>query len=131
MDQGNVTPSGQQVPSPPVRPAPVAPRRLRKVTPGLPNPPQTAPAEAETAAGHKTVSAEGAREVAAMLNGRPDFSKFKARVTVDEGSDKVVVQILARNSGEVVQQLPIEGILQFAEKLNNANVSGILLDEHM
>ncbi len=69
--------------------------------------------------------------MAARLNRRPDFSKFKARVTIDEGSDKVIVQILSRESGEVVQQLPPEGILLLAEKLHAAGVSGILLDEQI
>ncbi len=89
------------------------------------------PEAAEAAAGQKPVSAEGAREVAARLNRRPEFRKFKAHVTVDEGSDKVIVQILDRDSGEVVQQLPPEGILQLAEKLRSAGVSGILLDEQI
>ncbi len=86
---------------------------------------------AGAAAEPKPISAEGAKSLAAALNKRVEFSKFKAQVTVDEGSDKVIVQILARDSGRVVSQLPPEGILLLAEKLRAAGASGILLDEQV
>ncbi len=129
VDQGNVTPSGQQVPSPVVRPAPVA-RPLPVNDSEFSQPSQAVPVAAK-AAEQKPVSAEQAKSAAAALNRRAEFRKFKVHVTVDEGSDKVIVQILSRDSGEVVQQLPPEGILQLAEKLHVAGVSGILLDEQI
>ncbi len=122
VDQGNVTPSGQQAPSPAVKPAPVA-RPLPES--------DTGSSQLSKATEQKPVSAEKAKRVAAAMNRRTEFRKFKAKVTIDEGSDKVIIQILARESGEVIQQLPPEGILKLAEELHSADASGILLDEQI
>ena len=39
------------------------------------------------------------------VNKRIEFSKFKAQVVVDEGSNRVIVQILSKDSGEVIRQI--------------------------
>ena len=135
VEQGNVTPSGQQVVKPDFRPVPVG-RPLPSGSGAGPSQPKAAPVgqavqAAAASAEQKPVSAEVAESLTKELNSRVDFYKFQAQVRIDEGSNKVIVRILARDTGKVIRQLPPEGILLLAEKLKNAGPSGILLDDQI
>ncbi len=134
--QGNVTPGGQQVPRAEVRLAPVSRPSPIGAGAGSSQPQQAAPvgravSAAATAAAQKPVSAEVVEALAKELNQKMDFNKFQAQVRVDEGSNKVIISILSRDTGKVIRQLPPEGILLLAEKLHKAGPGGVLFDAHI
>jgi flagellar protein FlaG len=135
VEQGNVTPSSQQVAQPELRPLPAShPSPLGSGVGSSPQQQQVVPVakaiqQASAESVKEPVSVEAAKSLAKELNKNVEFNKFQASVHVDEGSNKLIVRILARDTGRVVRQLPPEGILLLAEKLHNAGPSGILLDE--
>ena len=136
MEQGNVTPSGQQAAGPAVRFVPVGRPLPNGSGADKPSRPQTAPVEpavspAAKKAAAKPVTVEVAKVVAEGLNRKVEFNKFRAQVRVDEGSNRVIVTIHSRDTGRLVRQLPPEGILMLAEKIHNAGPGGILLDDQI
>ena len=54
----------------------------------------------------------------------PDFVKASERqldFSIDDSTGQVVVKVIARQSGEVIRQLPSEVALKLAENLKDAN----------
>jgi len=84
-----------------------------------------------SAEAEKPVPVEKVEAAIKKLSKKVEFNKFKAQVRVDPSSNKVIVSILSRATGEVVRQLPPEGILMLAEKLQESGPSGILLDDQV
>ena len=136
VEHGNVTPSAQLAPRPEVRPVPAGRPIPVGVGAGPSQPQQAAPSgqavkAAATAAEQKPISVEVAEALAKELNRKVEFNKFQAQVRVDEGSNRVIVRILSRDTGKVIRQLPPEGILMLAQKLHSAGPGGVLLDTHI
>ncbi|MDA1000675.1 MAG: flagellar protein FlaG, partial [bacterium] len=115
---GGAVPKPQPVPLPSGGGAPAVESAPAPQTAAAPPPPPPRP----------EVDLEQVRKVVEDLNRRLDFNKFQAKVTVAEGTNRLIVQIQARETGKVVRQLPPEGILLFAEKLRESGVSGLLHD---
>ena len=84
-----------------------------------------------SAEAEKPVPVEKVEAAIKKLSEKVEFNKFKAQVRVDPSSHKVIVSILSRATGEVVRQLPPEGILMMAKKLQESGPSGILLDDQV
>ncbi len=136
VEQGNVTPSGQQVPKAEFRLAPVGRPSPAGGGAGSSQPQQVAPVgravRAEATVSEQTpISAEVAEVLAKELNQMVEFNKFQAQVRVDEGSNRIIISILSRATGRVIRQLPPEGILLLAEKLQKADPGGVLFDTHI
>ena len=136
VEHGNVAPSAQQAPRPEIRAAPAGRPIPVGVGAGPSQPQQAAPPgravkAAAAAAEQKPVLAEVAEALAEALNQKIEFNKFQAQVRVDEGSNRIIVSILSRDTGKVIRQLPPEGILMLAEKLQSAGPGGVLLDTHI
>ncbi len=69
-----------------------------------------------------------ARKVAKAINSSPELGRVEAKVYKDEASDKYVLAIFSRSSGQLIRQYPPGGIIQLASKLK-AGTLGSLLDE--
>lgn len=70
---------------------------------------------------------EDAKEEAKVKAAAEDIQKFFHSVkrnlefSIEEGSGKVIVKVIASDSGEVVRQIPNAEILKLAESLSDAN----------
>lgn len=97
-----------------------------------PSPPPAAAAEPRASPvpleAQGTASPQYAQKVAEAINSSPDFRKVEARVYLDKGSDRYVLMIFSRSSGQLIRQYPPEGILDMASKLK-AGTLGSFLDE--
>lgn len=63
-------------------------------------------------------------ELETAVSAIQDFVKASERqldFSIDESSGQVVVKVIARQSGEVIRQLPSEVALKLAENLKDAN----------
>lgn len=91
-----------------------------------------------SSAANKSAMAPKADSVAAVpVSKDPDSSKLKTAVqeiekfvqsvkrnlefSIDETSGKVVVKVIASETGEVVRQIPSEEVLKLADNLSNAS----------
>lgn len=103
----------------PANPAPVAEKPVEK--------PADAPVEASTESKGSTLKDKEAQEDAKAKAAAEDIQKFFHEVkrnlefSIDEASGKVIVKVIASDSGEVVRQIPNAEILKLAESLSDAN----------
>ncbi len=90
-----------------------------------------APQPAPTTEEKIEVSLEHARAIAQALNQRVDFDKFRAEVSVDDATNTFVFRIHTREGGKLIRQIPPNGILLLARRLQAAGPNGLLLDEQV
>ncbi|WP_295472561.1 flagellar protein FlaG [uncultured Pseudomonas sp.] len=64
---------------------------------------------------------EQVKTAAAEIQKFLDSIQRKLEFSVDEGSGKVVVKVIASDSGEVVRQIPNEEVLKLADRLSDAS----------
>lgn len=89
--------------------------------------PADAPVEASTESKGSTLKDKEAQEDAKAKAAAEDIQKFFHAVkrnlefSIDEASGKVIVKVIASDSGEVVRQIPNAEILKLAESLSDAN----------
>lgn len=104
----------------PANPAPVAAEKPVEK-------PADAPVEASTESKGSTLKDKEAQEDAKAKAAAEDIQKFFHAVkrnlefSIDEASGKVIVKVIASDSGEVVRQIPNAEILKLAESLSDAN----------
>ena len=89
--------------------------------------PADAPVAASTESKGSTLKDKEAQEDAKAKAAAEDIQKFFHAVkrnlefSIDEASGKVIVKVIASDSGEVVRQIPNAEILKLAESLSDAN----------
>ena len=103
----------------PANPASVAEKPVEK--------PADAPVEASTESKGSTLKDKEAQEDAKVKAAAEDIQKFfhdvkrNLEFSIDEASGKVIVKVIASDSGEVVRQIPNAEIVKLAESLSDAN----------
>ncbi|KAA8694786.1 flagellar protein FlaG [Pseudomonas caricapapayae] len=82
-----------------------------------------APAESKGSDLHKDDSHDEAKVKAAAEDIQKFFHSVKRNLefSIDEASGKVIVKVIASDSGEVVRQIPNAEILKLADSLSDAN----------
>ncbi|WP_177523007.1 flagellar protein FlaG [Pseudomonas sp. v388] len=85
------------------------------------------PVAAPTESNGSGLKKEDAQEEAKVKAAAEDIQKFFHSVkrnlefSIDEASGKVIVKVIASDSGEIVRQIPNAEILKLAESLSDAN----------
>lgn len=92
---------------------------------------QESPPVQQKAAPPAGISAEEARVLAQELSERLDVNRFRVEVSVDESTHTFVFAIYHSGTGKLIRQIPPEGILLMARKLQEALSSGVLLNEQV
>lgn len=58
------------------------------------------------------------------------FADLGVTFEIDEGSDRLIIKVVDRSSGELIRQIPSEEMLRIATRLETGSVTpGSLLDE--
>ncbi|CAI3807708.1 hypothetical protein GLGCALEP_04798 [Pseudomonas sp. MM221] len=74
--------------------------------------------------GSKESKSAARQDLESAVNAIQDFVKASERqldFSIDDSTGQVVVKVIARQSGEVIRQLPSEEALKLAENLKDAN----------
>jgi flagellar protein FlaG len=104
---------------PPASAAPAAEKPVDK--------PSEQPVAASAESKGSKLKDEAAQEEAKVKAAAEDIQKFFHSVqrnlefSIEEGSGRVIVKVIASDSGEVVRQIPNAEILKLAESLSDAN----------
>lgn len=69
----------------------------------------------------KSTDSEKLKQAVQQIEKFVDATKRNLKFSIDERSGKIVVKVIASETGEVVRQLPSEEVLKLADSLKNAS----------
>ncbi|MDY7560752.1 flagellar protein FlaG [Pseudomonas sp. 10B1] len=69
----------------------------------------------------KSTDTEKLKQAVQQIEKFVDATKRNLKFSIDERSGKIVVKVIASETGEVVRQLPSEEVLKLADSLKNAS----------
>lgn len=85
----------------------------------------------ETKDDGSSISVEDAEEISESLWEHMNFLKIKLNFSVDDGTGRIIIKVIDKETDELLKQIPPESLLAIQEKMMDfrENSSGILVDE--